>query len=64
MSNLHDMGRYASWDKSILPRPIFFIKGKEVSETTYRRHLRMEGRTDKEIELFFKMVRDIWLGGD
>ena len=64
MSNLHDMGRYASWDKSILPRPIFFIKGKEVSETTYRRYLRMEGRSDMEIEMLLKMIRELWLGDD
>ena len=53
------MSRITSWDKSGWSKPCFFIRDKEVSETEYRIHLHKEGRSEKEIELFFKMVREM-----
>jgi hypothetical protein len=51
--------RDTRWDKSGWHQPCFFIGSKEVSETEYRIHLHKEGRSEKEIELFFKMVREM-----
>lgn len=53
------MSRDTKWDKSGWHQPSFFIGDKDVSETEYRIHLHKEGRSEKEIELLFKMIRKL-----
>ena len=60
MSRLHKMKhRDTRWDKSGWSLPHYFIGDKEVSETEYRIYLHKEGWPERDIELYFKLVREM-----
>jgi len=50
-----------NWDKTFMRCPMYFVDGKQVSETEYRKYLRSQGMKHREIENLLKAARAaIW----
>jgi hypothetical protein len=46
-----------AWDKTGISQPMYFVCGEIVTETEFRKYLRSQGMTHREIENYFKAAR-------